>query len=222
MGTTLSQLATDVANRLNDPGNVFYSTQEIYWALAEGMCEASIITGEPVVTQQGVSLTAGQTVQAVPSGMMAVQSVVGTGSTAVLGVAMGDLDAQNPAWENDQGDSVANWIPLGIGKFGVYPKLTAPQTVTVVGLAYPVSDMAALTGAEQSPFETGYDDMLVSYASSILRLKQGGNEFSASTVEYQRFLDQCGLLSRWAIRTGSLRFASGLGFGLGTTSKEVG
>ena len=220
--STLAQLAADVANRLNDPGNVFYSTSEIYWALAEGMCEASLITGNPVVSAYQVTVPAQTTVCATPTGMLAIQSIVSTGSVSVLGTTMSDLDSVNPSWENDTGPAIESWIPLGVGKFGVYPKLTAPQTVTIVGLGYPVPNMAALTGSEPSPFEQGYNDMLVSYASHVLRLKQAGTEFTQSIVEYQRFLTQCGMLSRWSVRTGSLKFSSGIGFGLGTTSKEVG
>src|SRR6185312_16995904 len=101
-----------------------------------------------------------------------------------------DLDSVNPSWENDTGPAIESWIPLGVGKFGVYPKLTAPQTVTIVGLGYPVPNMAALTGSEPSPFEQGYNDMLVSYASHARRWRQAGPEFTSPMWENHRFWPQ--------------------------------
>lgn len=222
MATTLAQLAVDVAARLNDPGNVFYSTTEIYDALVEGMYEAALITGEPEVTSAQYTIPANTNIVPFPAGMFCILRLVSSGSVPVLGVTMWDVDAVDPNWENETGSQINNWFPMGVAGFGIMPQQTAPIQVTVIGLATPVQDSPNFTGSEQVPFETVYNDMLVSYASHACRLKEGGAEFNQSIAEYQRFLYQCGRLSRWAIRTGVLRFASGLGFGLGTNSKAVG
>lgn len=219
---TLAQLEPDVAARLNDPGNVFYSSAELYDALAEGAFEASLITGEPEVSTAQVTLPAGTNVVQIPDGLLCVLKVVGAGGTPVLGITMWDLDSVTPGWEKSTGSTVQYWFPLGFSSVGIYPQLSQPAQVTFVGLAVPVPDGPNYTGAEQLPFEASYNDALCSYASHAARLKQGGVEFARSIAEYQRFLYGAGALSRWAIRTGSLRFASGLGFGLGTSQKEVG
>lgn len=207
MAQTLQDLVPEVANRLNDPGMVFYAQSEIEQAIAEGAHELALISGEPEVQTGVLTVPANTRLVNMPSGLLVPVRLAGAESLSVEKCSLWDLDRQLPEWEADTGDAVQYWFPYGLGVFGVYPLLNGDAQITMSALAIPLDDGPNFTGSEPIPFQNEYQDALVSYASHIVRLKEGGVEFQASIQEYERFLKIATSLSRFAIRTGSLRFS---------------
>lgn len=210
---TLSQLGGEVQDRLEEPrgAGIFWDLEgEIYPALAEGMNEAMLVTGDPEIKLATLyTLPANQTWIPLPAGLVCLLRMQAPNGLPVKKESLVNMDRLQPGWQNDTGDSPLNWIPLGLTQFGIYPKLTAPINVVVAGIQIPVNVAPPYSGSETVPFPAEYNEGFIDYANHICRFKEAGAEFESSLPVYQRFLDRMLELSKFAYRRDALRFVLG-------------
>lgn len=96
--STLSDLVPDVQAKLRDTPGVFWDVDtEIIPALVEAAMEATIISGEPEVGSIQFALSAGETFQSMPPGMLSILRVDGPG--LIPKTTMWDMDAAIPGWQ---------------------------------------------------------------------------------------------------------------------------
>jgi len=197
MGTTpISTLAPFVANRMEEvPGaTVFWSTQfEIYTALVEAISDLLLLVGRPTqVVNQVVTLLPNTPWQPMPAGLFCISDIQGPGSTAWK-YTLWDFDftqtSWNSAWENDMGDAIQQWFPIGFTMFGIHPSLSAATQVLVTGIAPATTNPWPYTGAETVPFHSEMFVALELYAASYMRVKEGGNEWNEGVTLYRQYLD---------------------------------
>jgi hypothetical protein len=214
--STIGDLETRVQDRLEeiqDGVGVFWSLQqEIRPALVEGLNAAMLITGEPQIRKSMVyTIPANTTLQDMPPGALALLRVEAPNGTMLKRQTLFDMDRLQPGWQKETGPLLEYWFPYGLKQFGTHPKLTAPQDIIVTYVGFPVPSDAPYTGTETVPFQAEYDEGFVGYASHILRLKEGGNDFQQSMALLQEFMDKMQEMSRFALKKGALRFSRSFG-----------
>jgi hypothetical protein len=227
--TTLSQLAANVFNRLEEANQpVFWNaTNEVYPMIVEALSEAAVITGEPeVLITPAYTITPGQTWQAMPSNLIAVSRIEGPVG-AIRKTSVKDLDfLQGKGWENDTDVSLGAqgvlrfWFPIGLDQFGVYPVLETPVNVVIMGVGLPVAECRPYTGNETVQFQAEYNEAFVRYAASVLRLKEGGPDFTQGLEDYNYFLTKMGELSGFGMRKNLMRFTRAVGHQAEVTRQE--
>ena len=191
--------------------------REIRPLIAEGLCEATLITGEPEVklSPAAYDLAAATTVFPLPAGALAIARMEGAGGLPIRKVSVFDLDMDNRSWENDVADPAANyplhWFPLGLTQFGIHPQLNADVQVILSVVQFPIITDPPYTGNEPFPFQSEFEDPIELYAEHAARLKEGGIEFDASMPLYEGFLGMMEELSKFGLRKGSLRFSKVMG-----------
>lgn len=196
MGTTstIASLAPDVSARLQDPTNTFWSLQfEVNAALAEAVNELLLILGRPTqFFDQIVTLQANTVFQPMPSGVLCITNIRGTGSQ-LWKTSLRNLDylqgSWSSAWQSDRADFPVRWAPLGLSQFIVHPAPLQPITVNVTGVAYPFTDTWPPNGTEAVPFQKNFDQALEMYAAAYCRVKEVGMDHQEGQLLYQRFLD---------------------------------
>lgn len=192
--STISSLAPDVQNRVQDPGGVFWNLQfEINAALAEAVNELLLILGRPTqFFDQVVTLQANTCFQPMPPGVLAITNIRGTLSQ-MWKTTLRTLDymqgSWNSSWASDRAAQPARWAPLGLSQFIVHPAPLQPISVNITGVAYPFTGTWPPTGAETVPFQKNLDQALEMYAASYLRIKDIGQDFQEGQLLYQRFMD---------------------------------
>lgn len=217
MSTELQTLAGQTQEKLEEPiGNgIFWDLNaEIYPAIVEGMNEAALITGDPEVRPTTpITLTPGGIgngfppfVYAMPPTSLLIVRIDSTAGTAISKVLACDLDRNVPGWEGQTGPAIKRWFPVGMGLFGVWPALTAPQQVMMTVLGFPVPVNSSLYPTTLSPFRDEYNDGFTEYAAHICRLKEGGVDFQESIPQFQSFQDKMVSLTKFAVRRGISRF----------------
>jgi hypothetical protein len=208
----LSDIATRVFNRLeeNPASPEFWTTQEIYDIIIEGMNEAALLTGEPQQRNSPSALTLNQTFQTMPAGSLALLRVEDQNSKPVPKTSVWDLDTD--ASLSALG-VVRYWFPFGLTAWGVYPKMTSPSplNVTLSFLAWPVTASRPYAGSENVPYQQEFINAFEQYGAHVARLKEGGPDFDASTQLYQDFLSLMQELSSFAERKDVLRFTRAAG-----------
>ena len=208
--STLEQAVADILEE-SYPSPVFWSLQdEIRVALVEAMNEMTLLTGEP--EQQGaVTLTANQTIQTLPVNMLALLKLWTT-TGVVPKTSMEKLDNTNPGWEAESGtNTIKSWFAFGLGKIGIYPKLSAPPSVTAAFVPILVTDTYPYDGTQSFDFQNEYQDLAIRYAGDTLRLKEGGQEFFQGANGYAFFIEKIQQLSAFASRKGAIRFTRAMG-----------
>jgi len=229
--TTINDIAVRVQQRLEEetgPPGVFWKYQdEILPMIVEAMNEASLITGVVQVAQETpLTLPADTTYITMPTNAVCLLYI--KGPLWVRKTDLYSLDQLIPGWENDGGTTattpvtqITSWFPLGTNRFGIYPKLSAEQSVQIGYLAYPVTVAPPYTGTEEVPFQQEFQDALEQYAAQALRLKEAGYEWQAGQTIYQEFLDTMRTLSVFQSRHDSLVFAGALGARMRVSPVEV-
>lgn len=222
---TISTLAYAVQSRLEEepqgPPGIFWNYQnEVLPAVAEAMNEASLLTGVVQTVQTApVTVPVNTTFLSLPKNAIALIRV--TGPVYLRKTSVFSLDNLNRTWENDTGSLLQAWFPLGVTRFGVYPKLTAEQQVLVTYLAYPVTVAPPYSGTEAVPFQLEFHESLEQYAAHVLRLKEAGQDFEASQGVYQEFLATMRTLDGFETRHDSLVFTKGVGSAVQVNPVEV-
>jgi hypothetical protein len=191
---TLSTLEPQVCARIEEvPGApVFWSDElEVYSALQEAQCDLLLLVGRPDMTVSvPFSVVPNQWMQTVPAGVFAVTNLQGP-SSEVWKIRLQDMDyglVSGPDWEQDIGDSILKWFPLGFGKFGVWPSVAQPQTVLLTGIASPITGLWPYPGSTPVVFEDQFFVALEKYAASYARLKEGQTEFEEGQKLYADYL----------------------------------
>lgn len=189
---------------------------EIRPLIFEGLCEATLITGEPEFrypANQPFALTVGNTLFSLPSGLLAVSRIENAATgLPIRKVSVFDLDMDKKTWQNDQPAAVpTEWFPFGMKQFGIHPQVNAPLNVIISGIQFPIVTDPPFTGNESFPFQSEFEDGIEYYAEHAARLKEGGAEWDAAMPLYESFLSLMEEFSKFGLRKGSLRFSRVLG-----------
>lgn len=191
---TISDLQPFLANRVEEvpSDTIFWQTEtELNSALMESMCEALLLVGRPdLIVNVPFSIVPNTPWQQVSKGMFCILNIQGPASE-VWKVTLEDLDysqISDSGWEQDIGDSILKWAPIGMNQFVVWPSVAQAQTVLMTGIASPITGIWPYTGAEAVPFQDSFFVSLEKYAASYLRLKELGAEHAEGVKLYQDFL----------------------------------
>lgn len=211
----ISDIEGAIQDRLEEPrgAGIFWDLQnELRPLIAEGLCEATLITGLPqfrYAANNPFQLTPGSTTFNLPSGNLAILRVENANTgLPIRKVSVFDLDMDNKTWENDAAVAApTEWFPFGLGKFGIHPQVNVNFNVILSTIQFPIVSDPPYTGNEPFPFQTEFEDAIIHYTEHAARLKEGGIEFEASMPAYEAFLAAMEELSKFAVRKGSLRFS---------------
>jgi hypothetical protein len=224
--TPISTLATNVLERLEDPTGIFWSTQfEVYSGLVEAVNDLLLLVGRPTQTvNMQFNLQPNSVWQQMPKGLFAISDIWGP-QNRIRKYTLFDYDYTQSGpygsdWENDISDAgPTSWAPVGLNMFIVHPAPSAPQTVLLDGIAYPVAETNyPYTGAELVPFHHEAFQWLEMYAAHILRLKEGTSEFQESLSLYKGYLDGAKRLTEIEDRRDSMIFSTSFGAPAGVHS----
>lgn len=203
-------------------GPVFWNLQfEVYTAIVEAMNDLLLLVGRPTQTVAApFSLVPNSVWQTVPRGLLAITNIWGPQSQ-LRKVTLFDMDysqsSWDSSWENDTSDSgPTKWAPVGMNLFVVHPAPTAPQTVLLDGIRYPVIEDFPYSGAELVPFHHEVYVFLEQYAAHVLRLKEGSLEHQESMALYHNYLEGAKRLTSIEDRRDSLVFSPAFGAKAGT------
>ena len=198
---TISTLLPYVQNRLEEQNPaVFWNDElELNSSLMEAMCDALLLVGRPdLIVNQPLTIQPNQWLQTVPEGIFCMLSIQGPASE-VWKVTLEDLDyalVSDSGWEQDIGESIIKWAPVGLNKFIVWPSVPQAQTVLVTGIASPISGTWPFDGTQIVPFQDQFFASLEKYAASYLRLKEAGQEQAEGVKLYQEYLQGMKTLTR--------------------------
>jgi hypothetical protein len=224
--TPISTLAANILERLEDPAGTFWSQQfEIYTSIVEAMNDLILLVGRPTQTVgMQFNLTPNSVWQTVPKGMFLISDIWGPQSR-LRKYSLFSYDYEQPGsigsdWENDTDiNGPTSWAPIGMTMFVVHPAPTAPQTVLLDGIAYPVAEtMFPYSGAELVPFHHEIFQWLEMYAAHYARLKESTAEFQESMTLYQNYLAGAKRLSSIEDRRDSMIFDKAYGAPAGVNS----
>lgn len=167
------------------PG-IFWSLQfEVWTSIVEGINELMLLVGRPTQTVNvPYTIQPGSVWQDVPKGMFCITGIQGAASQ-LYKITLQDLDytqSNNGSdWENDVGDTVERWAPIGFTKFIAYPVVTEAQNVLVTGIALPTTEGWPYSGNSLVPFHDEFLDAIEKYAAAYLAFKEGsGGEFTVA------------------------------------------
>lgn len=229
MAVAISTIENRVLTRLEESLTApkFWSVQdEVRVAIVEAANEAALITGEPqFFDSANFSITANTTIFSMPPlaiGLLRMEDPTKTVKKATVH----ELDSMAAGWQAEAaGTALKNWFPFGLSRFGVYPQLTSAVNVKLSYVKLPVSLPASTNrpylGTETVNFQEEFIDALARYASSVLRLKEGGKEFMQAIQDYEYFLEKMVEFSRFGLRKGSLRFSRPAGVPSSLTPVQV-
>jgi hypothetical protein len=210
---TISDLTNEVLQSLEeDPAApIFWNlVDEVRPAVVEAARWATIITGESELrVTPAAPLAADTMLFSVPSSLIALIRMEAT--AVVPKSSPWKLDRMIPGWQNEMGDELKAWFPVGLTKFGIYPRLNNPVQVVLTGIALPVTTARPYTGLETLPFQIEYEHAMQRMAVHLLRIKEGGLEFYQSLEDLDSFLEAMVDLGRFSYRKDKLRFTSAFG-----------
>jgi hypothetical protein len=199
---TISTLQPQVAHRLEeDPAaTIFWNTElEIYSALQEAQADLLLLVGRPNQTVSvPFTIQPNTPFQQIPKGMFCLLNLQGPASE-VWKVTLEDLDysqVSDSGWQQDIGETVQKWAPLGFNQFIVWPSVAIAQTVLATGIASPITGIWPYLGDEPLIFHNEQEVTLEKYAAAYCRLKEGGSEFSEGAKLYQDYLSDAKRLSQ--------------------------
>jgi len=210
---TVSDLTDEVLQALEeDPAApIFWNlVDEVRPAVVEAARWATIITGEPELrVAPAFPLAADTMLFTIPSSLIALIRVEST--SVVPKSSPWKLDRMIPGWQNEIGDDLKAWFPVGLTKFGIYPQLNNAIDVALTGIALPITTGRPYTGFEPLPFQVEYSHALQRMGVHLLRVKESGLEFYQSLDDLDSFLDAMVDLGRFSYRKDKLRFTSAFG-----------
>lgn len=199
---TISTLLPFIYSRideLDENGPVWVVQNEATSAAMEALCDLLLLVGRPdLIVSQPFSIVPNQWMQTIPAGMFCALNMQGAASE-VWKITLEDMDGaqvSGPDWEQDVGEQVLKWFPLGFGKFGVWPTIPVAQTVLLTGIASPVTDTWPWSGSEPVNFHDETFQALEKYASHYLRFKEAGADWQESMKDYQSYLDDAKRLTQ--------------------------
>lgn len=191
---TLSQLAPQVSERLQDPENIFWNLNfEIFGGLAEAISELMLIIGRPTqIFNTQIQLQPNTPWQQMPESCLAITNIR-TNVSVLQKTTLHSLDylctSWGSNWESDRGPLVKRWAPLGLNYFIVHPAPLQPVYVNIAAITYPFTDTWPPDGTESSPFQVEFDQALQLAAAAYCRVKETGNDAAEGQALYQQFLE---------------------------------
>lgn len=197
---TISTLIPYVEARIEETSpSVFWNEeQEIASALMEAQADLLLLVGRPDMTVAvPFTIQPNTPWQTTPAGIFAITNIQGP-SSEVWKIRLQDLDyglVSGPDWEQDIGDTIQKWFPLGFGKFGVWPAVAQPQTVLLTGIASPITGIWPYDGTQSVVFHTEFFEALEKYAACYARLKEGQLEFEEGEGLYREYLANAARMS---------------------------
>lgn len=242
---TLSQFLPDVLGRIEElmppNGPTFWSLQgEVYVQMVYAMFEAALVTGNVQTVSVAIDLAPNTTYfnmqgtlngwgtggfgqggwggTLVPAGLLAPIRM--KAPSPIRKTSLKGLDDMKPGWQQEApGSQIKNWFPLGVSLFGIYPQLSADQTVIMDFISSPVNEYRPYTGNETSPFQHEFNDLMTKYAAAMLRTKEGGAEAEEADTVYKDYMDTLKDLSLFQQRVDSLVYTGNYGWKSGTNPK---
>jgi hypothetical protein len=214
--STIAEMAPAVANRLEDPTNIFWNLQfEINAALAEAISELLLIIGRPtVICNQPVTLLPNTVWQPIPPGLLAITDIR-TYISRLNKTSLRSLDvlcaSWTSSWESDRGPMPLRWAPVGLNMFAVHPAPLYPIQVNITGISYPLTDTWPPAGTESSPFHKEINQALEMFAAAYCRVKEIGDDAEVGFTLYKQFLEIGQRLSVIEDRRDSLVWTRSLG-----------
>jgi len=190
---TISTLLPYVQNRLEEENpSVFWDSEtELLSALVESMCDLTLLVGRPdLLVSVPITIQPNTPWQTIPAGMFVLLNLQGPASE-VWRISLQDMDysqVSDSGWEQDIGDSIVKWGPLGFSKFFVWPSVPQAQTVLATGIASPVTGIWPFAGTTPVSFHDENFVALEKYAAGYARLKEGSTESSEGAKLYQDYL----------------------------------
>src|ERR1039458_463927 len=221
--TTIADMVPQLAARVEETNPfapIFWGLNtEFYSALVEACSDLLILIGRPTNTVSlPVTLLPNSVWQPMPPGMFCIANVQGPDGD-VYKFTQFDMDFSQASWgsdyENDLGDSVKQWWPLGLTAFGIHPSVEVPQPVIVTGIQLVTQESWPYDGTVVSPFHEEVNSILEMYAAHILRLKEGGAEFQQSLALYDAYLAGAKRLTEIEDRRDPVVFSRNLGVQVG-------
>lgn len=200
---TISTLEPYVAARIEElpnGGEVFWSeTEEVYSGLVEALCDMLLLVGRPdLIVSQPLTINPNTPWQSMPSGFFCLTNLQGPASE-VYKVRLQDLDyaqVAGPDWEQDIGDSITTWAPIGLNMFAVHPSVSVAQTVLATGIASPITSIWPFAASTPVNFQDNFFEALEKYAASYLRFKEASSEFKEGVGLYQEYLNNAKTMTR--------------------------
>lgn len=203
MGTITGQtLADNAAGLIHDVNRVRWTDTDWLQWLNDAQREAAVVKPDVNVVTATQALTAGETLQPLPSDALQLFDVtrnMGTdGATvgrAVRIVSRDALDSVSPTWHTDASTGeVVNYMydPRAPKQFYVYPK--APATTLYVELVYSAIPTSLTALTEAISLDDIYANALVNYMlyRAYSRDDPYGENSQAATMYYQLFVSGLG------------------------------
>jgi len=197
MSITVQQSAYLVEDRVEEVRGapVFWSESfEIFTAINEALCEATLLVGRPTQTvTQVMSIAPNTPWQTMPTGVLAITDIQGPASQ-VWKWTLRDMDflqsGNGSDWENDvtPGQTIMRWGPLGFTKFFVWPCVPQAQNVTITGIQSPIQTAWPFLGTQTINLHDEFVQAVEKYAAHYLRFKESGIEFQTAISLYDGFL----------------------------------
>ena len=232
--TPISTLAANVLQRLEEnyssgvdsPGPIFWNQSfEIYTAIVEAMNDLMLLVGRPTQTvNTPFNLVPNSVWQKVPKGGFLITDIQGSQGTRIRKGTLFDLDYSQSSWGSDWENDIDPagprlWVPIGMTMFVVYPAPSAPQTVMLDGIAYPVAETNfPYTGAETVPFHHEFMQYLEMYGAHYNRIKESTSEFQESLLLYKGYLEGAKRLTEIEDRRDKMIFSPSFGGPAGVQS----
>ncbi len=216
MAATISTLIPYVEARLeeNSPSIFWKEDEEIASALMEAQCDLMLLVARPDQTVSvPFTIQPNTPWQVLPTGLFAMTNMQGP-SSEVWKVTLEDMDyglVSGSDWEEDVGDTVKKWFPIGMGKFGVWPSVKQEQTVLITGVTSPIIGIWPYDGTQPIVFHGEEYVTLEKYAAAYCRLKEGGFEFEEGAKLYEEYLKDAKRLTVLDTRRDQFIFSGAIG-----------
>jgi len=214
---TISTLLPYIYSRIDESvenGPTFWTQNEAESAAMEALCDLTLLIGRPDQLVSVPFSVAPNTVwQTIPSEIFALTNVQGAVSE-VWKITLADMDGcqvSGPDWEQDIGDQILKWGPIGFGKFFVWPAVAQAQTVLLTGVSSPVTSVWPDYSNASVPFPNEFFQCIEKYAASYLAFKEGGASFKDSMADYQSYLQDAKTLTKLQDRIDPFLFSGSIG-----------
>lgn len=236
----LSRLEEDLPASYNSPpsppnpddapaGPIFWHLRgEIYVQMVDALFESAMATGTVQLSSVTVTLAAGTTYFALQNNVAIgiPKGVLGTlrmrAPYSIRKTSQKTLDDMIPTWQQQAAsDQINAWFPLGLSHFGIYPQLRAESQVVMDFMYSPVNQVRPYDGTQVVPLQKEFDNLLTTYAASMLRTKEGGAEAEEADVVFQAFMAKMKELSIFQTRVDSLDYTPAFGVASRPNPREV-
>lgn len=214
---TLADLLPQIYARVEeDPSNpLFWIANESTTAAVEAINDLMMLVGRPTQTVDfGFDIVPYTPWQTVPAGIFCLTDIQGAASQ-VWKYTLHDLDylqvSWGSDWEDDVGDVILHWAPIGLTKFVVHPCVPVPQHVRLTGISYTTTETWPYDTNISIPYPDQFLQTLEKYAAHYLRLKEGGDEFTESYKLLQSYMADAQRFTEIEDRMDPLIFATGTG-----------